>query len=150
MIIAFFGHARFKGTKEYEEKLLAFLEENIADKAVDMYLGGYGAFDEFAYDCCIKYKSMHNNVSLILVTPYITEEYCKNHLEYQLERYDGLLYPKIEDKPLRFAINYRNRYMIEKADYVIAYVNHNSGGAYAAYVYAKRKQKSVFNIADLE
>ena len=57
-------------------------------------------------------------------------------------------YPEIENKPKRYAITYRNRYMAEKADYVIAYVSHGWGGAYATYMYAKRREKEIFNLAD--
>ena len=44
-------------------------------------------------------------------------------------------------------IAYRNKYMVEKADVVIAYVMHDFGGAYATYTYAKRKGKAIFNLA---
>jgi hypothetical protein len=40
--------------------------------------------------------------------------------------------------------------MMEKADYVIAYVSHNWGGAYTTYKYAKRKGKEIFNLAKME
>ena len=150
MIVTFCGHAHFSKTEEYERKILAFLEEKVGDQAADMYLGGYGDFDGFAYDCCMKYKKNHPKVSLVFVTPYMTLEYQKNHLGYQNTRYDSILYPEIEDKPLRFAIVYRNRYMVEKADYIVAYVSHDWGGAYTTYKYAKRKGKEIFNLADFE
>ena len=150
MTITFCGHACFMKTEEYEQKILAFLEETVGDKAADMYLGGYGAFDSFAYDCCKKYKETHPEVSLVFVTPYLTEEYQRNHLEYSKTRYDEIIYPEIEDKPLRFAITYRNRYMVDKADFVVAYVTHNSGGAYSTYSYAKRKGKKIFSLVSFD
>ena len=36
--------------------------------------------------------------------------------------------------------------MVEKADYVIAYIDHIFGGAYDTYKHAKKMQKSVFNL----
>lgn len=150
MIVTFCGHAQFHKTEEYEQKILAFLEEKIGDQSADMYLGGYGGFDGFAYDCCKKYKETHPNISLVFVTPYLTIEYQKNHLDYQKTRYDSILYPEIENKPKRYAITYRNRYMVEKADFVVAYITHDWGGAYKTYQYAKRKKKSIFNISGEE
>ena len=150
MIITFCGHAQFSATKEYEQKILAFLEEKVGDKFAAMYLGGYGNFDSFAYDCCRKYKQTHPKVLLVFVTPYLTVEYQKNHLEYQKTRYDEIVYPDIEDKPPKFAITYRNQYMVDKADCVVAYVSHSWGGAYTTYKYAKRKGKEIFNLADFE
>ena len=72
------------------------------------------------------------------------------YLESQKERYDFILFPDIESKPKKFAISYRNRVMVEQADFVIAYVDHNWGGAYETYRYAKRKGKVIFNLAENE
>ena len=140
MIVTFCGYARFSKSEEHEQQILAFLEEKIGDQPADMYLGGYGSFDSFAYDCCKKYKETHPSVSLVFVTPYMTIDYQKNHLNYQNARYDSILYPEIEDKPKRYAITYRNKYMVEKADYVVAYVSHDWGDAYTAYKHAKKRQ----------
>lgn len=146
MIITFCGHSRFFGLKEYEQKLLDFLLEKVGDTPADMYLGGYGDFDNFAYSCCKKYKETHKNVSLIFITPYMTEEYQKKHLEYIKTVYDEIIYPEIENKPLKFAISYRNKWMVEKADFVVCGINHSTGGAYQTYLYAKRKKKEIFNV----
>ena len=61
-----------------------------------------------------------------------------------------MIYPEIEDKPKRYAILYRNKYMVEKADYVVAYVSRNWGGAYQTYKHAKRRGKLIFNLAKFE
>ena len=148
MIVTFFGHADFQRTTEYEQKLLTFLEENVGDRAADMYLGGYGNFDAFAYDRCKQYQQTHPNISLYLITPYITPQYQKNHLEYQKALYDGIIYPEIEDMPPRFAISYRNRWMTDRADLVVCGIDHAFGGAYKTCLYAGRKGKPVFNIID--
>ena len=150
MVITFCGHAQFPIAEEYEQKLLAFLEEKIGDNPADFYLGGYGAFDSFAYDCCKKYKKSHPNVSLILITPYMSVEYQRNHLEYQKKQYDEILYPEIEDKPLKFAISYRNKWMVEQADYLICGISHDWGGAYKTYQHAKRKNKPIWNLTGKE
>jgi hypothetical protein len=146
MIITFCGHAQFQRSEECEKKLLTFLEEKVGDSSADIYLGGYGNFDAFAYGCCKKYQESHPNISLVFVTPYLSN----NHLQYQKDIYDAVLYPEIENKPLRYAITYRNRYMVEKADYIIAYVSHDWGGAYATYKHAQRKGKKIFNLANLK
>lgn len=110
--------------------------------------GGYGGFDGFAYACCKKFEERHPNASLVFVTPYMTQEYQQKHLMELQMKFDEILYPPLEGKPLRFAISYRNQYMMEKADFVIAYVDHDWGGAYKAYRHAKRKGKIIFNLAD--
>lgn len=147
MIVTFCGHSDFQKTRDDEEKMIALLEEKIGYHSAKLYLGGYGAFDFFAYECGKKYQKTHPNISLVFVTPYLTIEYQKKHLVEKQKMYDAILYPPIEDKPLRFAISYRNRYMMEKADIIIAYVTRSRGGAYQSYRYAKRKGKTVFNLA---
>ena len=93
MIVTFFGHADFQRTTEYEQKLLTFLEENVGDRAADMYLGGYGNFDAFAYDRCKQYQQTHPNISLYLITPYITPQYQKNHYSTDSNACEILDYP---------------------------------------------------------
>ena len=115
-----------------------------------MYLGGYGDFDRFAYECCKKYKEKHPNTSLVFITPYMTVEYQRNHLEYQKTRYDAIIYPEIENKLPRFAISYRNKWMVEKADFVVVYIDHDWGGAYTTYKHAKRKGKFICNLGKLK
>ena len=149
MVITFCGHSDFQRMPEYEEKMLALLEAVVGDKYAEMYLGGYGDFDEFACYCCRKYKQAHPNVSLVLVTPYIDTEYrLSQHGE--TNKYDLILYPGLESRPLKFAITYRNRYMVEQSDCVIAFVNRTWGGAYSTYKYAKSKGKKILNIAKTE
>ena len=146
MIVTFCGHRQYCREKEDEAKVLAFLEEKIGDSIADIYLGGYGNFDHFAYACSKKYKQTHSNVSLLFITPYLREELLKEEMQF----YDGIIYPEIEDKPLRFAISYRNKWMVEKADYVIAYITHSFGGAYSTYKHAKKCGKPIFNLAEFE
>ncbi|MBQ8372118.1 MAG: hypothetical protein IJX38_04170 [Clostridia bacterium] len=150
MIVSFCGHSRFRLTLEYECKILEYLQKIIKDEPMELLLGGYGAFDEFAYMCCNKFKQLHANVSLVLVTPYMSVEYQKSKLAKEKTRYDSIVYPEIENKPLRFAITYRNRYMVDCSDYVIAYVDHTWGGAYSTYKYAVRKNKTVLNLTEIK
>ena len=124
---------------------MEFLENSIRGEAVEFYLGGYGEFDNFAYQCCEKYKKIHNNASLVFITPYL-DGYSQEHNRTLSDLYDEIIYPEIEDKPLRFAIHYRNRWMVDKADILICGVNHKWGGAYKAYCYAKRRGKTIFNV----
>ena len=148
MVITFCGHADFFETEEHERNLLAFLEKTVRDHPAEMYLGGYGGFDQFAYLCCRKYKETHPNIRLVLVSPYLTTGTRSS--EYRQAAYDSVIYPEIEDKPPRVAIVYRNRYMVERADHVIAYVSHAWGGAYKTYRYAQRKGKEIWNLADFD
>ena len=148
MIVTFCGHATFSKSAEYESKIIDLLLAEIGDTPVNFYLGGYGEFDALAYKCCKKYKETHPQASLIFITPYITEEYSRNHLSLYKDKYDEIFYPELEGVPLKFAIVYRNRWMVEQSDIVICGITHSWGGAYKTYLHAKKKKKRIFNLTD--
>ena len=148
MIVVFFGHRDFIANDEHREKIISILHDFVGDSAVEFYLGGYGHFDDFAYRCCTSFAKNHENTSLVFVTPYITEEYQRNYLTEVTNKYHSIIYPDIENVPKRFAITYRNRYMVEKADLIICYVKREYGGAFQAIKYAERKGKRIINIAE--
>ena len=58
------------------------------------------------------------------------------------------MYPEgIETVPKRFAISWRNKWMIQKSDYVITYIVYSWGGAAKFADLSKRVNKIVINIA---
>lgn len=148
MIITFCGHADFHKTPALEARMLSLLEERVGDAPAEFYLGGYGGFDSFAFEMTARYKLSHPQVSLVFVTPYLSEEYQRNRLADAARRYDAILYPPLENVPPRFAISHRNRYMVEQADLVIAYVCRQRGGACRTLRHALRKGKPTVNLAE--
>ena len=95
-----------------------------------------------------KYQKEHPDINMkfVFVTPYMTESHQKNHLNPIRHKYDEILYPPIEDKPLRYAIVYRNQYMMMLASLVVAYVSHQWGGAWQTYRYAVKRNRKVINL----
>ena len=149
MIVTFFGHRDFVAGEMYEEMLMSAFEEAVAGEDVEFYLGDQGAFDRFAYVCAKKYKEIHTNASLVYVTPYLTEDYQRRHLCGLRGKYDSIIYPNIENTPLKYAILARNKYMVQKADLIVAYVDHSWGGAYQMLCFAKKNQKAILNLAQV-
>lgn len=144
--IAFFGHSTLQTTQAHKERLLSFLEEFVGEEKAEFFLGGKGDFDEFAYQCCALYKQTHCNVRLLYITPYLPVENLR-HLE---SRYDEIVYPDIENKPNRWAIDYRNRWILEMADFVVFGVDRTWGGAYKIYVRALKRNKLFLNLLSEE
>ena len=128
------------------KKMLSLLEEHIGNNACEFLLGGYGGFDNFALRCAKQYKLSHKNVSLIFVTPYMTQSYQKNRLSYLMSEFDSIIYPELENVPPKFAITYRNKYMVDTTDIIFTYIRRSYGGAYSAYSYAKKKNKTIIQI----
>ena len=66
------------------------------------------------------------------------------------EIYDYSIFPEgLEMGPTRFAINQRNRWIIQNCHSSICYVNHAYGGAYAAYQKLVRQNKVLRNLGTL-
>ena len=147
MIVAFFGHRDFVANNETKGAILSILNSEIGENNAEFFLGGYGGFDSFAYSVCKEYRLSHGNSSLTFVTPYMTEQYQKNHLAELSANFDSIIYPEIEAVPKRFAISYRNRYIARRADLIICYVKREYGGAYQAVKYATSLGKRIINIA---
>ena len=146
MIFAFFGHSDFFFDNYQKDCFLKMLEDSLDTSPAEFYIGGYGGFDTFARNCCLEFKKVHEDAKVILVTPYIT---LNKNLEAFSKECDEVLYPSLESVPPRYAISARNRWMADKADIVICYVNHAWGGAYAACKYCVTKGKKLINLGSL-
>lgn len=142
MIITFCGHSDFCLAAKYESLLMSYLKSNYRDNKIEFYLGGYGAFDSFAYSCAKSFKTFSPNTILTLVVPYLK-------YNFPTKNYDYIVYPELENIPPKYAISYRNRFMVDKSDLIIAYVHRNYGGAYSMLKYAKSKGKRILNLTDL-
>ncbi len=67
-----------------------------------------------------------------------------DRLPCNVAMYDDTLYPPIEEGPQRFAISRRNKWMVDQARVVVAYICHeNYGGASQMWKLAKVKDKRV-------
>ena len=149
MIIAFTGHSTLQNREMLAEKLKAAICNNILqEEKVTFLCGGYGEFDALCAKTCHALKKIHKSLEVLLITPYITEAHQKklNADPMLTVLYDAIVYPPLEEVPLRYAISRRNEWMMEHADLVIAFVTHSFGGAYKALAYAKRRKKKIINL----
>lgn len=143
-ICIFFGHSDCYGL---DEKILESAIEEIILKGVDtFYVGHQGDFDCMALKALKTLKEKHPNITYMVVLAYIPTY----KPEYDL--YHGCsMYPEgLEIGPPRFAIERRNKWLIDCADYCIAYINHSWGGAYKFAKRAKRKGIDISNIGSLD
>lgn len=149
MRITFFGHRSLILKDEYYKQVREIINEVITmNEEIEFLCGGYGDFDSVCAKVAIEIKKMYPNCQIQLVTPYIlTSIQNKNFDRRNQNIYDGIIYPPIEHIPPRLAIIYRNKWMVENADFIIFYVKRESGGAYEMLKYAKKKNKNYINIA---
>lgn len=141
MIVSFCGHRRIEN-QDVKEWLYEVVERSIQAGANIFYLGGYGWFDHLCADVCTQLKKTYPTIQRVLVIPYLDRKYDKSN-------YDDFYYPNLESVPKRFAISKRNQAMVNEADILISYVQHDLGsGAYKTLQYAIRKQKIIFRYPD--
>ena len=139
MVCTFFGH---KDTpKEIEPTLRSTLIDLIDNKNVNMfYVGNNGNFDTM----------VRRQLEDLSQTYPITYSVVLAYLPTEKNKYDNLtntIYPEgLETVPKRFAISWRNKWMIQQSDVVVTYVTHSFGGAAQFKEMANMKKKSVINI----
>ena len=80
---------------------------------------------------------------------YVVHAYLPTEKEKPRAEHDILpdLSEKIENIPPRFAINYRNKFMIEVADIVVTYVKHSWGGAAKYKLLAEKKNRQIIELS---
>ena len=144
MIISFCGHSTYIEKESHQTQVLQILESEIDNREVEFFLGEYGCFDSFAYKCAKIYQKNHANAKLIYITPYIKS---KKDILDQASRFDEIIYPTLETVPKKYAISHRNRWIVDKSNIIIAYVEHDFGGAYKMYKYAQNQNKKIYNLS---
>lgn len=137
----FFGHRDCPDSVEPE--LLAAIENLITEKNVrTFYVGNHGNFDRLTASLLRGLAVLHPDIKYYVVLAYLpTKAYS--------ESYESIFPEGIEEVPKRFAIDFRNRWMIEKSDYVITYVTRSFGGAAKSKNYAEKHGKHIIEISPI-
>lgn len=141
MTVTFCGNRDTIDTPELRLWLQKIIKEQIENGAKRFLLGGYGTFDSIAASIVRELKKNDPEVKEILVLAYLNRS-------VDTSRYDGTIYPPLENVPYRFAILKRNQWMVENADVIIANVRHDWGGAAQMLKYAVKKKRTVFNFSN--
>lgn len=132
MICTFFGHRDCPDSIEIDlENCLRNLIENAG--ATAFYVGNQGNFDRLAYKVLKRMKQEYPYIIYTVVLAYMPKK--------EKQPRETLLPDGIENVPRRFAICYRNRFMLKKADCIIFYVRYISSGAYTYRIAAEKAGK---------
>ena len=142
-VCTFFGHRDCPSSIEF--KLREVLIDLIENHAVDtFYVGQQGSFDGI-----VRYVLKE----LVSIYPHIRYAIVLERLPLQRDEYDTrdfsdtMLPEGIENVHPRFAISWRNKWMIKQSDYVVTYITHSWGGAAQFAEMAERQKKSIIRLA---
>ena len=138
-VCTFFGHRDCP--QSVRPKLRAALIEQIETQHVTTFLvGNEGGFDAMAQSVLHELRQVYPAISCTVVLAYLPRRPQNADL--------ATLFPEgIETVPKRFAISWRNRWMLRHADCVIAYVAHSWGGAARFCELARKQGKPLWNLA---
>lgn len=130
-------------TDDIGERLKQEIEGLILQKNVlNFYVGHQGAFDGMVLSTLKSMKDNHPQIEYSVVLAYLP-----NSVDSLLDE-KNTLYPEgIESVPKRFAISWRNDWLINHSDYVICYTTHITGGAAKYVAKAKNKGKYIINLS---
>ena len=136
----FFGHRDCPET--IKPKIRTAVIDLIENHGVTMfYVGNQGNFDRMVRSVLKEVTTAYPGVGYAVVLAYMPSA-KKSADDFS----DTLLPDGIEKVPKRFAISWRNKWMIEHADYVVTYVTRLFGGAAQFSDLAKSKGKIIYDI----
>ena len=148
-ICCFAGHANIANKEDVKIKLKKEIVSLIEKENVTtFYSGGKGNFDWLCARTVDELRKDYPFIKSYWVLAYMPKE-KDEYFGYESKIFDDTVYPNLEKVPKRLAIVKRNELMVDKSDYLIAYVKHDLGsGAYKTLRYAqKKKHIKVINIA---
>ena len=137
----FFGHRECPDT--IKPKLREILVDLIVNRGVDMfYVGNQGQFDAIVRSSLRELQKEYPQMGYAVVLAYMPGE-RNDYDDYS----DTMLPEGIESVHPRYAISWRNEWLLKESDYVVTYITHSWGGAAQYATKAKKQGKPVIDLA---
>ena len=137
--VCFFGHSDTPWSiqPKLREVILDLIDNQGAD---EFYVGTHANFDRMVASVLSEMSETRAFRFYVVLAypPAEKESPCADHT---------ILPDGIENIPPRFAINYRNKSMIEAADIVVTYVKHSWGGAAKYKLLAEKKNRQIIELS---
>ena len=139
-VCTFFGHRDCpEAVKPYLREVLV---ELIVNKGVDtFYVGNQGRFDGIVRSVLRELVQAYPEIQYAVVLAYLPGEKRAYN-----DDSDTMLPEGIEAVHPRYAVVWRNRWMLQRADFVVTYIAHPWGGAARFADKARRAGKTVINL----
>lgn len=136
----FFGHRECPDT--IKPKLREVLVDLITNHGVDMfYVGNQGRFDAIVRSMLRDMQKEYPQIRYAVVLAYMPGK------QTDYDDYSDTMLPEgIEAVHPRYAISWRNNWLLNKADYVVTYITHSWGGAAQYAAKAKKQGKTVIEL----
>ena len=138
----FFGHRECPDSIKI--KLQEVLIDLITNNDVDMfYVGNQGQFDAIVHGVLRELKEEYPQIDYAVVLAYIPGK------QTEYDDYSDTMLPEgIETVHPRFAISWRNNWMLKQSAFVVTYITHPWGGAAQFAEKAERQRKTIISLAE--
>ena len=148
MVCSFFGHREIKINDALISALTVEIMKTVNLGCRTFYFGGYGEFDTLCYKTVTKIKEENPELNIRRIYCVAQERYLRKKVPYfNREDYDDVIFLEPAFDGWYKSIYFRNCAMIDKSDFVIFFAENREGsGAYKAYKYAEKKEKSIINL----
>ena len=142
MVCCLFGHKETPASIAAE--LGKVIDHLIQERGVDEFpVGNQGAFDRMVHRALREARNRYPHISYHVVLAYLP------NTESGIYEYSETFFPDgIENVPPRFAISWRNKWMIRQSDVVVTYVTRTHGGAWQFKAMAERQGKTVIELSE--
>ena len=136
----FSGHRDCPDT--IKPRLREVLVDLIENHNVDMfYVGNQGHFDAIVRGVLRDLQHEYPQIHYAVVLAYMPGK------QTEYDDYSDTMLPEgIESVHPRYAISWRNNWMLKQSNYVVTYITHTWGGAYQHAEKARRQKKVVINL----
>ena len=120
-VCVFFG---YKECNSLDAEVLRYTIEVLIGQGVDEFLVGHqGQFDSIVRRCLKSLQEKYPNIHYSVVLTYLPTE------RQEYEDYTDTMCPEgIELVHPKYAIDWRNRYLVDSADICVCYIDHTWGG----------------------
>lgn len=147
LVYSFFGHSNCPDSirQKLKTEIVKLLDN--ADDTLMFYVGHQGHFDGMVRSVMKELIKEGREVHYAVVLAYMPGQ------RYEFDapnKYADTMFPEgLERVHPKYAISWRNNWMIEQAQGILCYVKYHTGGAYQFVEKARRKGKQIINLADM-
>lgn len=154
-VVSFFGHryissqTRHKLEKELDKLIIDIINQK---DEVEFIVGYAGDFNTLAASAVKRMKnfSCEDNSELTLVLPYENKT-VNDNINSFMDFYDWVYVCEESDEAHpKKAYEICNKYMIDKSDLAVFFIDQPSGGAYKAYKYVQSQPVKTINLGSLD
>ena len=148
--VSFFGHRDVYYSKLLESRLDSIILKLIQEHEFVAFLTGYdGEFDRIVTSAVKRAKREYaqHRCDITWIMPYEKAEYAKNR-QYYDDFFDYVeVCTESAEKHPKSAIQVRNKHIVDRSDFIVFWIERESGGAYRTMQYAKKYGKEMINLA---